>query len=314
MSTAGASIKTRLEAALGIALRGFCMGAADVVPGVSGGTMAFILGIYTRFIDAIKSFDLAWLRALSRLDWRTGLTRPHLEFIVPLLAGIVSAVLFFTHVVPLPRLLQTHPEQVYGLFFGLVGGSVAALLSDIGGLRARDLPALIAGLALGAIVVTAVPTTTPETWWFVMLSGALAICAMVVPGISGSFVLLLLGKYAYVLDAVGHLRFAVILPFVAGIVVGLASFTRLLSWFLHRYERASLVAITGVLVASLWVIWPFQARRYVEVRGKQRLIESLPQWPEATTTTWTALALAVLGVVLVISVHRLARRAGASTH
>ncbi|MCP5200744.1 MAG: DUF368 domain-containing protein [Gammaproteobacteria bacterium] len=313
MSTAGVSIKTRLEAALGIALRGFLMGAADVVPGVSGGTMAFILGIYTRFIDAIKSFDLAWLRALSRLDWRTALTRPHLEFIVPLLAGIVSAVLFFTHVVPLPRLLHTHPEQVYGLFFGLVGGSVFALLSDIGGLRLRDLPALAGGVVLGAIVVTAVPTTTPETWWFVMLSGALAICAMVVPGISGSFVLLLLGKYAYVLDAVGHLRFGVILPFAAGVVLGLASFTRLLSWFLHRYERASLVAICGVLLASLWVIWPFQSRRYVEVRGKQRLVESLPQWPDAGASTWTALALAVLGVVLVVSLHRLARRAGATT-
>jgi putative membrane protein len=311
MSTAGVSIKTRLEAALGIALRGFLMGAADVVPGVSGGTMAFILGIYTRFIDAIKSFDMAWLAAVLRGDWRAALTRPHFEFVVPLLTGIVSAVLFFTHVVPLPRLLETHPEQVYGLFFGLVAGSVVALLGDIGGLRPRDLPALLGGVALGAVVVTAVPTTTPETWWFVMLSGALAICAMVVPGISGSFVLLLLGKYAYVLDAVGHLRFGVILPFVAGIVVGLASFTRLLSWFLHRHERAALVAITGVLVASLWVIWPFQARRYVEVRGKQRLVESLPQWPEATTATWTALALAVFGVLLVVILHRVARRGGA---
>lgn len=300
----------RIRDALGIAARGFLMGAADVVPGVSGGTMAFILGIYTRLIDAIKSFDVAWLAAVLRLDWRAALGRPHFGFLVPLVAGILGAVLFFTRVVPLPQLLLSHPEEVYGLFFGLVGGSIVALVSDFGGLRTRDLPALVLGIVLGGIVVTAVPTTTPETWWFVMLSGALAICAMVVPGISGSFVLLLLGKYAYVLDAAGHLRFDVLLPFAAGIVLGLASFTRLLSWFLHRHERASLVAITGVLVASLWVIWPFQARSYVEVHGKQRLLESTPLWPQATTTTWGALALALLGVVLVVTLHRLGRRAG----
>ena len=145
---------------------------------------------------------------------------------------------------------------------------------------------------------------------FVALSGALAICAMVVPGVSGSFVLLLLGKYAYVLDAIGHLRFGVILPFVGGVALGLFSFTRLLSWILHHYERASLLAINGILVASLWVIWPFQLRRYVEVRGKRRLIESQPGWPDAGDPVFAALALAVLGCVIVIVLHRLARRGG----
>ena len=294
----------------GIYLRGLCMGAADVVPGVSGGTMAFILGIYTRLIDAIKSFDARWIGALLRLDWRHALRGPDFAFVLPLLAGIVSAVLFFTHVVPLPRLLVSNPAEVYALFFGLVAGSIVVLVADLGGLRWRDVPALLGGVALGAVIVTAVPTETPETWWFVALSGALAICAMVVPGISGSFVLLLLGKYAYVLDAIGHLRFGVIVPFVGGVALGLFSFTRLLSWILHHYERASLLAINGILVASLWVIWPFQLRRYVEVRGKRRLIESQPGWPEAGDPLFAALALAVLGCVIVIVLHRLARRGG----
>lgn len=283
------------------------MGAADVVPGVSGGTMAFILGIYTRFIDAIKSFDLIWLRAVVHCDIGTALRRPHFGFLVPLGCGIVGAVLFFTRIVPLPTLLVTHPEQVYGLFFGLIVGSIVVLLADFGRLRLRDLPPLVAGLCLGAVIVTAVPTETPETWWFVMFAGALAICAMVVPGISGSFVLLLLGKYAYVLDAVGHLRFGVIIPFAAGMALGLAAFTRLLSWILHHHERPSLLGIIGILIASLWVIWPFQWRRYVEVRGKSRLLEAQPLLPELSLTTMSALALAVCGFALVIVLHRLGR-------
>lgn len=285
------------------------MGAADVVPGVSGGTMAFILGIYTRFIDAIKSFDWQWIRAIARCDWHGALSRPHFGFVLPLGCGILGAVMFFTRVVPLPQLLLTHPEQVYGLFFGLVFGSIVVLMVDFGRLSVRDLPALAGGLCLGLIVVTAVPAETPETWWFVLLSGAFAICAMVVPGISGSFVLLLLGKYAYVLDAVGHLRLGVIVPFVAGMVLGLATFTRLLSWVLHHHERLSLLAINGILIASLWVIWPFQMRHYVEVRGKSRLLETKPMLPELSTTTLEAAALALTGLVLVIVLHRLGRAA-----
>jgi putative membrane protein len=309
MSTAAVFTRRRFEQAAELLAKGFCMGAADVVPGVSGGTMAFILGIYTRFIDAIKSFDLVWLRAVVRCDLGIALGRPHFAFLVPLGCGILGAVLFFTRVVPLPALLATHPEQIYGLFFGLIVGSVVVLLADFGRLQLRDLPALVAGLFLGAVIVTAVPTQTPETWWFVMLSGALAICAMVVPGISGSFVLLLLGKYAYVLDAVGHLRFGVIIPFVAGMALGLAAFTRLLSWILHHHERSSLLGIIGILIASLWVIWPFQWRRYVEVRGKSRLLESQPVLPDMSLTTSSALVLALCGFVLVIVLHRLGRAA-----
>lgn len=282
------------------------MGAADVVPGVSGGTMAFILGIYTRFIDGIKSFDSTWLLACLKLDFRTALTRPHFAFMLPLVGGIFLAMLFFTRVVPLPRLLQTHPEQVYGLFFGLIAGSIIVLLRELGRLQARDLLPLLGGLLLGAVVVTAVPAETPHTWWFVMLSGALAICAMVVPGISGSFVLLILGQYAHVLDALGHFRFGVIIPFMAGAGAGVFLFTRLLSWLLHRFERGSLLAINGILVASLWVIWPFQQRVYIEVRGKSRLLESNPVLPAPEAALGGALLMAVVGLALVIALHRMA--------
>lgn len=305
-------MQDRLKDALGLIARGFCMGAADVVPGVSGGTMAFILGIYTRFIDAIRSFDLPWLLACLRFDLRTAWQRPHLHFIVPLLAGIVAAIAFFTRVVPLPQLLHTHPEEIYALFFGLIAASIVVLMRGvihIGRLGLRDVGALAAGFALGWLVVTAVPAETPTTWWFVMLSGSLAICAMVLPGISGSFVLLILGKYAYVLDALGHLEFAVIVPFAAGAALGLFLFTRFLSWLLHRWTRAALLGITGILCASLWVVWPFQHRVYVVVREKQRLLETQPVLPAADTALLLPVVLALAGFGLVMVLEHLAASA-----
>lgn len=284
------------------------MGAADVVPGVSGGTMAFILGIYTRLIDAINSFDGRWLRALLRADLTTIIGRPHFAFIIPLGVGILAAFVFFTRVIPLPKLLYSHPEQVYGLFFGLVLGSIVTLLIEFHAPKIGEGAAMLAGLLIGAIIVCLVPTQTPDAWWFIMLCGTLAICAMIVPGISGSFVLLLLGKYAYVIDAISHLRFVVIIPFAVGAVIGLSSFTRLLSFLLHRYERHSLMGIVGILCASLWVIWPFQHRSYAIVHGESRLIATTPAMPELNSALIESIALFAIGFVLVIGLQRAASR------
>ena len=284
------------------------MGAADVVPGVSGGTMAFILGIYREFIDAIKSFDMAWISACLRFDADTALRRPHFAFVIPLLAGIVAALLFFTRVVELPALLSSHPEHVYALFFGLISASIAVLMAQLGRLRVSDGVSLIAGLVFGFAVVTAVPTETPHTWWFITMCGAISICAMVVPGISGSFVLLLLGQYAYILDALGHFEWRVIVPFACGAAIGLMSFTRLLSWALRRYERTMVLAINGVLIASLWVVWPFQHREFVLVRGKQRLIETTPELPSVSGTLLEPALLALAGFFAVLVLEKLAAR------
>jgi putative membrane protein len=290
------------------------MGAADVVPGVSGGTMAFILGIYTRLIDAIKSFDATWIAALLSVDLETARSRPHFSFLIPLGLGIVAAILFFTRVIPIPKLIHTHPEHVYGLFFGLILGSIFVLLIDIGWKSLTDGLELLLGVVIGGLVVTAVPTQTPDTWWFVMGSGAIAICAMVLPGISGSFILLILGKYAYILDGVGKFDLSIVAPFALGAAFGLAVFTRLLSWLLHRFERPMLLVISGFLIASLWVIWPFQQRHYVLVRGKQRLLESTPVTPPWDATTFEAVLFSALGLVIVVVATRFAARPRATRH
>ncbi len=292
------------------AVKGFCMGAADVVPGVSGGTVAFILGIYPQLLAAIRSFDVAWLQALLRLDLRTVLRRPHLSFLLPLLAGIGTALWFFTHVIPLPRLLRTHPEPVYGLFFGLIAGSVLVLWRELRIRGLVDLGFLLLGAGLAALVLNLVPVATPESWWFVMLSGSLAICAMILPGISGSYILLLLNKYAYILEAVGSFDLRVLVPFTVGAVAGLALFSRLLSWLLLRFYHPVMAVITGFLVASLWKIWPWQERIYATVAGRQLPLQSHPRWPGAVTGEELALvlSLALGGLLLVLAVDAIARR------
>ena len=284
--------------------KGFCIGTADIVPGVSGGTMAFILGIYREFIAAIKSFDLAALTALLRLNIREALARPHFGFIVPLIIGIIAALLFFTRVVPLPQLLLDYPEQVYGLFFGLIGGSILVLLRETDAMTGRDYITLTLGAAGGYIVFNLVPVQTPDAGWFIFSAGALATCAMMLPGISGSFVLLILNKYAYVFNAIGYLNLSVLLPFAGGVLAGLVFFSRLLSWILERWYRATVVFITGLLLASLTVIWPFQERIYETVGGEPILIETHPVFPSGLSVpVLLSFTFIIAGVSIVLMIN-----------
>ena len=291
--------------------KGFCIGTADIIPGVSGGTMAFILGIYREFIAAIKSFDLAALMALLRLDIRAAAARPHFGFILPLLLGIAAALLFFTRVVPLPQLLLDHPEQIYGLFFGLIGGSILVLLREADAITGRDCVTLTLGAVGGYVVFNLVPVQTPDAGWFIFIAGALAICAMMLPGISGSFVLLILNKYAYVFTAIGYFNVPVLLPFAGGVLAGLVFFSRLLSWILERWYRATVVFITGLLLASLTVIWPFQERIYETVGGDPVLVETRPVVPPGLSPpVLLSFAFIVAGIVIVLFINHLHKPRG----
>ena len=291
------------------AAKGFCMGAADVVPGVSGGTMAFILGIYQRLLEAIRAFDLTAARLALTFKLRELIARVDLVFLLALGLGIGSALLFFTRVVPLPTLIRTHPEHIYALFFGLIAGSIVILVRELGRLSANDGIAIVAGALVGFAVINMVPFETPEASWFVFVAGALAISAMILPGISGSFILLLLQKYAYIFDAIGRFDFSIIIPFGLGCATGLLLFSRILAWLLRHFYRATLVTIIGILVASLWRIWPFQDRQYVVVRDKERLMASFPEIPgQFADTEIAALGLALLGLVAVLMLQFIATR------
>lgn len=280
------------------------MGTADVIPGVSGGTMAFILGIYEQLLAAIKSFDLKALTCLLKGDLKGACSRPHFGFIIPLFIGIFSALLFFTRVIPLPKLIISDPELIYGLFFGLILGSIIVLFKHIDHFQFSDLIETAIGMMIGLLIVTMTPKDTPDASWFIFFCGALAITAMLLPGISGSFILLILGKYSHIIDGLGHFNFGIIIPFALGAATGLIFFSRFLSWLLEQFHRATLLVINGILIGSLWMIWPFQIRKYIEVREKQRLIESTPVLPETfdvTVMTSIAFMLAGLSLVLLIS-------------
>lgn len=261
-------------------IKGFLMGSADVVPGVSGGTMALIVGIYTRLINAIKSFDGSFVRQLLTFKISGALSGVHWRFMTLLLAGIFSAILFFTKVVPLQVYMFTDPELIYGLFFGLILGSIFILLKALDSFGWWHAFFVLIGTLIGFWVVTLVPTETSESPFFVFLSGAVAICAMVLPGISGSYILLILRKYDYILSQVGKLGtvdtvdgLLLLLPFVLGALAGLALFTRLLSWLLDHYYVETISVLIGFLIGSLYVIWPYQDRSYEEFVTQTDVIE-----------------------------------------
>ena len=281
------------------------MGSADIIPGVSGGTMALILGIYERLLGAIRSFDRPWLTRLLKFQFPAAFARNDLFFLVPLGIGILSALLFFTRVVPLPTLIHTHPESVYGLFFGLILASIVILMKEVERYGAREVLTTLAGVALGLAVVNLVPVETPTAAWFIFLCGFIAISAMLLPGISGSFILLILGKYAYIIDALGQFNLTVIMAFGFGALSGMVVFSRTIVWLLKRYHQPTLLVIKGILIGSLWVIWPFQDRVYETVRGKEKLMGATPLWPEALDeTVMVSIAFMIAGFVLVMVIHR----------
>ncbi len=255
------------------------MGSADIVPGVSGGTMALIVGIYKQLIDAIKSFDVQFFKRFLTFKFKKALRDVHWQFMVMLLSGIFCAVLFFTKVVPLQVYMFSDPELIFGLFFGLIVGSIFVLTKAIDDFNWIHVGMIVLGAGIGFWVVTLVPTDTPESPLFVFLSGSIAICAMILPGVSGSYFLLILRKYDFILSQIGKLGSAdtgaalfTLLPFVIGAAVGLALFSRLLSWLLHRYETQTLAVLIGFLIGSLYVIWPYQDRTYKEIVTSQKVV------------------------------------------
>jgi putative membrane protein len=254
-------------------LKGFLMGSADIVPGVSGGTMALITGIYNRLIFAIKSVDAKTVKSVFALRFNKVFEYFHWKFLLLLFTGMVLAVIFFTRVVPLQIYMYTHTELVYGLFFGLILGSVFLLVAEVDKpfKSVKAIVPLLAGTAFGFWIVTLVPADTPNNFFFIFLSGAVAICAMILPGISGSYILLIFRKYDYILSQLGALggeetvQAAInLIPFFLGAAIGLILFSRILSWLLRNYHALTILTLIGFLIGSLYVIWPYQEREFQE--------------------------------------------------
>ncbi|MBW2216904.1 MAG: DUF368 domain-containing protein, partial [Deltaproteobacteria bacterium] len=209
-----------------MAAKGFCMGASDVVPGVSGGTMAFILGIYEDLLNAIKSFDLRSLGLLMSFKFRLLLDRVSWKFLLALGIGILTAIFSLAEI--LSWLLQHKPIMIWSFFLGLILASVISVSRRVEKWQASTWICLLFGITGTYILVGLVPVSTPDAPWFLFLCGAVAICAMILPGISGSFILVLLGKYQYILEAVNQKDFLTLAIVAAGACIGIVAFSRLL--------------------------------------------------------------------------------------
>jgi len=240
-----------------LSAKGFCMGSADVVPGVSGGTMAFILGIYEELIQSIRAAGRPdFFRAALGLRVRELLQLLNWRFLAAVFFGIALAVV--TLAPGIEWLLTHRPIMLWSFFFGLVLASVFTVSRRI----ARWTPLLWAALAVGTVlaywIVGLVPTQTPNTWWFLILSGAIASCAMILPGISGSFILVLLSKYEYFVGAVNSRDLFSLALAAIGAVVGLVTFAQVLSWLFKRYHDATVALLTGLMIGSLRKVWPWK--------------------------------------------------------
>ncbi len=242
-----------------IFLKGIAMGAADVVPGVSGGTIAFITGIYDDLLNSIKSFNSKALLLIRSFAWKELATHLNLKFIIPLVIGIGTSIISLAHLIK--HWLESYPILIWSFFMGLIIVSIVYILRQVEKWEIMGIIFGIIGILIGLWLNTMVPSDTAQVmvpWWSIMFSGMLAICAMILPGISGSYILLIIGKYTFILQAVKTLDLKTIGIFGSGCVIGLLLFSRIFSWFLNKYPNKSILLLAGFMVGSLPKLWPWK--------------------------------------------------------
>lgn len=262
----------------GIFLRGLLMGAADIIPGVSGGTMAFITGIYDELLASIRAVDLVFLRRVLKLDIAGAWEHINGGFLLALLLGIATSVLSLAR--GISWLLEHHPVPLWAFFFGLILASALVLLKEVQRWTLPRLVSLLAGTAFALFVALSPGVNLQVGYAGIFLSGFIAICAMILPGISGSFILVLLGMYSTVLGAIKNLDVVFILVFALGAASGLLCFSRLLHWLLQRFHQATMALLTGFLFGSLAVVWPWK-RVLAWIEGSHGQLKPSQQMPVA---------------------------------
>ena len=239
-----------------VALKGYAMGAANVIPGVSGGTIALLTGIFNELIDALNAvLSVSSWKLLLKGDFKGFWKAIHGTFLLWLAIGVIVSV--FSLAKLMEYVLAHHPVQTWAFFFGLIIVSAIFMLIDIKDWKGSDVIWLILGIALGAVICMLSPTETTSDMWFIAVCGAIAICTMILPGISGSFILVLLGKYEYIMKAVSELNIPVLLVFAIGCVIGIAAFSKFLHWLIGKFEKHTLLVLIGFTLGALIKVWPW---------------------------------------------------------
>lgn len=232
------------------------MGAADIVPGVSGGSIALIAGIYQELLDSINSFSIENLKLLTHGELKRFYKSVNGSFLLSLLLGILTSIFVLSSLIT--YLMSDHPIPLWSFFTGLILVSAFLILKEIKRWHLGVVLAVVIGTAIAWWVTNLPPTTTPDALWFTFISGSIAICAMILPGISGSFILLIMGQYEGILQAVTERNFLKLFVFAAGCVVGILSFSRVVSWLLKKYRSATIGLLSGFMLGSVNELWPWK--------------------------------------------------------
>lgn len=284
-----------------VALKGFAMGAANVIPGVSGGTIALLTGIFNELIEALNSLmSVSTWKLLFKGDLKGFWKTIHGTFLLWLVIGVILSV--FSLAKLMEYVLAHHPVQTWAFFFGLIIVSAIFMLSDIKGWRGSDFFWLVLGVALGAFICLLSPTETTSDLWFIALCGAIAVCTMILPGISGSFILVLFGKYEYIMKAVSELNLPVLAVFALGCVIGIVAFSKFLHWLIGKYEKPTLLVLIGFTIGALVKVWPWADKAACEAANVLNGV------PAGTLHIGGAITWAIIGGGLVLALELFSKK------
>ena len=286
-----------------LTLKGMAMGAADVVPGVSGGTIAFIAGIYDELINSIKSINMHSLKLLFTGNLAGFWKAVNGNFLFALLLGIAISVFSLAKLIT--YLLVNEPVLVWSFFFGLVLASTWFVSKDIKVWNWKTVAGFVVGAAVAYYITVATPAETSTNLMFIFLCGAIAICAMILPGISGSFILVLLGKYFYVMEAVKTLDLVVLGVFAFGAALGITSFSRVLSYALRNFRNITLSVLSGFMLGSLNKVWPWKEVEKLVSDGHEVMIEHNVA---PNTEVAEAVVLMLIGFILVYVLEKISAK------
>ncbi|MBI3250569.1 MAG: DUF368 domain-containing protein [Candidatus Andersenbacteria bacterium] len=287
-------------------ITGLSMGIADLIPGVSGGTIAFLSGIYEELLESIRIVSGKTLRLFLQGNIVLAVQSVPFAFLIPLLLGLGISIFSLANV--LSWLLENRPIFVWSFFFGLVLASTFIVLKRVVQWDVSDKVVFVVSTLAAYFLVGAVPIETPTNLPFIFLSGAIAICAMILPGISGSFILLLLGKYQYILEAVTERNFLILGVFIVGCIVGLSLFARFLSWLFAHHHDISVAILAGIMLGSIRKIWPWKQVLETRINSHGEIVPLVEKniIPEALDITiGIALVLAILAAAIVYYLERL---------
>lgn len=294
-----------------LTLKGMAMGAADVVPGVSGGTIAFISGIYEELITSINNVNLEAIRILKRDGVKAAWNHVNGTFLLFLLTGIAISILSLSKLVL--YLLAEHPILIWSFFFGLVVASSWLVSKSVSKWNSGTIVSLIIGVIIAFFISSAQTVAAGASGWYIFLSGAIAICAMILPGISGSFILVLMGSYHIVLNALHDRDFALIGLFASGCLVGILSFARLLKFLFAKFKAITVALLTGFMIGSLYKVWPWKVEVgsgpiVVHSDGREDWMKTnvLPGNFEGEALLWQAIICLLVGFLLIVVLERFA--------